>query len=237
MERAVGVTLVVLGAYVIVSLVRRGRAFRMRSRWMLAILGMRRAIRFIARTQAKPPQSVIIEHEHDHDHMHDGLHEHVHDYLQGRTSEQIAAEVVCGQATVAPRTVMLGPRRRMHRHPHRHTAVMPDDPFANYSAASALGIGALHGIGAETPTQVVIFVGAAGTTGAGAGVLLLAFFIVGLLASNTVVAATATLGFFQSSRRFPVYAMFSAITAAVSLVIGTLFVLGRGDILPAILGG
>ena len=67
--------------------------------------------------------------------------------------------------------------------------------------------------------------------------LLLACFIVGLLASNTAVAAAATLGFLQSSRRFRVFATVSVITAASSLVIGALFLLGRGDVLPAILGG
>ncbi|HEX9766528.1 MAG TPA: hypothetical protein VGA36_07170, partial [Nitriliruptorales bacterium] len=35
MERVVGITLVVLGVWVIVGLVRHGRDFRMRSRWML----------------------------------------------------------------------------------------------------------------------------------------------------------------------------------------------------------
>src|SRR5215813_8171925 len=35
MGHVVGVTLLVLGVYVIVGLVSRGRAFRMRSRWML----------------------------------------------------------------------------------------------------------------------------------------------------------------------------------------------------------
>src|SRR2546421_9196414 len=35
MERVVGATLVLLGVYVVVSLVRHGREFRMRSRWML----------------------------------------------------------------------------------------------------------------------------------------------------------------------------------------------------------
>jgi hypothetical protein len=235
MERAVGATLMALGAYVIISLVRHGRDFRMRSRWMLVIVGVRRTIRLIARKRAHMPQSVVIEHEHGHVHNH--LHDHVHGDDAEPTYEQITAGVGPAQETVAAISVAPPSQGQMHRHRHRHAAAMPDDPFANYTVASALGIGALHGIGAETPTQVVIFVGAAGATGAGAGVLLLACFIVGLLASNTVVAATATLGFLQSSRRFPVYATVSVITAVSSLAIGALFLLGRTDVLPAILGG
>ena len=47
MERVVGVTLLMLGAYVIVSLIRNGRDFRMRSRWMLVFSGVRRGIRWM----------------------------------------------------------------------------------------------------------------------------------------------------------------------------------------------
>ncbi len=41
MERLVGVTLIVLGVFVFVSLVRHGREFRLRSRWMLIFTGAR----------------------------------------------------------------------------------------------------------------------------------------------------------------------------------------------------
>ena len=43
MERVVGATLLLLGVYVLVSLARHGREFRMRSRWMLVIAAGRRA--------------------------------------------------------------------------------------------------------------------------------------------------------------------------------------------------
>ena len=47
MEKFVGVTLVLLGVYVLVALGRQGRDFRMRSRWMLVIDAGRRALRWI----------------------------------------------------------------------------------------------------------------------------------------------------------------------------------------------
>ena len=43
MGRIVGVTLIVLGVYVFESLIRHGREFRMRSRWMLVFAGVRSA--------------------------------------------------------------------------------------------------------------------------------------------------------------------------------------------------
>jgi hypothetical protein len=228
MERAVGLTLVVLGLYVVVSLVRQGRAFRLRSRWMLVIAGVRGAARILARSRAKPSQIVVIEHDHVYDRLHHHVREHAGAHELASFSNPEPAEAAM---------FLLPSRHQMHQHRHRHALAMPDDPFPTYGIAGVLGIGALHGIGAETPTQLVIFVGAAGRTGGGAGVLLLACFIVGLLASNSVVAAAATFGFLQSSRRSAVRATVSTIAAVFSLMIGVLFLLGRGALLPAVSSG
>src|SRR5919109_4626003 len=45
--RVVGVTLILLGVYVFVSLIRHGRDFRLRSRWMLVFEGVRRGARWV----------------------------------------------------------------------------------------------------------------------------------------------------------------------------------------------
>jgi high-affinity nickel-transport protein len=113
---------------------------------------------------------------------------------------------------------------------------VPADPFAGPGIGGALGIGALHGVGAETPTQVVVFVGAAGASGPVAGLCMLVSFVIGLLVSNTAVAAITTFGRVTSARRFAVYATVSAFTAGFSIVMGALFVTGRADSLPGILG-
>jgi high-affinity nickel-transport protein len=47
MGRVVGVTLVVLGVYVLYALIRYGEEFRLRSRWMLVFAGARRLYRSI----------------------------------------------------------------------------------------------------------------------------------------------------------------------------------------------
>ena len=107
----------------------------------------------------------------------------------------------------------------------------------NYGKRTAFVVGMIHGIGAETPTQVVIFLTAAGAGGQLAGIAVLVAFIVGLLASNSLIALGSAFGFLHAQRNFAVYATVAVITAAFSLVLGTLFVLGREDVLPAIFGG
>jgi cytochrome c biogenesis protein CcdA len=114
---------------------------------------------------------------------------------------------------------------------------LPSDPLPTYGAFGAVGIGMLHGIGAETPTQVVIFAGAAGVAGVWSGLLVLSAFVVGLVVANTIVAAAAAFGFVGSSRRRWAYLGLSVVTAVCSLVIGTLFLLQRGDMLPVIFSG
>jgi hypothetical protein len=239
MERVVGATLLVLGAYVLVSLVRHGRDFRMRSRWMLVIAAGRRATALIRRRvgRATPQEFVVIEHDHPHHHDVDHGHAHVTTAVRPGAPERHRVARERGASTAAPAPVLAPAPTPAHRHRHRHVLPVPPDPFAGPGAFGALGIGALHGIGAETPTQVVVFAGAAGATGAVAGVCVLVSFLVGLLVSNTAVAAAATCCRLTSARRFPLYAALSVLTALFSLVMGTLFLVGRSGALPSILGG
>lgn len=220
MERFVGATLVLLGVYVFYSLARHGRDFRMRSRWMLLLSGGVRGLRW-ARARARRGASEEIEHEHPHDHG--PAHRHGH-------GDAIAvADDDHGTATVVT--------ARGHRHPHRHRGTLPEDPFTTYGRLSAFTVGTIHGVGAETPTQVVLFLAAARAGGTAAGLLLLGAFVVGLLASNTVVAAVSTVGFLNATRSFVLYATVAAVCGVASIALGSLFLLGRGGVLPAILGG
>src|SRR5919204_4461769 len=47
MTRIVGVTLLLVGVYVVYSLFKHGRDFRLRSRWMLIFAGVRRGTRWV----------------------------------------------------------------------------------------------------------------------------------------------------------------------------------------------
>ena len=112
-----------------------------------------------------------------------------------------------------------------------------DDPFMNYGRGTAFAVGMIHGIGAETPTQVVIFLTAAGAGGKTAGIVILAVFLIGLLASNTLITMGSAFGFVTASKNWTLYVTIAFLTATFSLVIGVLFLFGRGSVLPALFGG
>ena len=214
MGKVVGVTLIGLGVCVIYSLVRHGRDFRMQSRWMLTLRAVRTAYRW-ARAQSGRASATAVVHDHAHLAAADYHHE---------------ADVEIPSETTSTR--FRGPT---HIHPHRH----PDsaDPLASYGTKTALGIGALHGIGAETPTQVLIFLAAAGAGGTAAGLIVLTAFLIGLVASNSLITVGSAFGFLAASRRFAVQASLGAVTGVVSLGLGFLLLLGRESVLPALLGG
>jgi high-affinity nickel-transport protein len=212
MERLVGVTLVALGVWVIVSWAR-GQRPRMAGRGALLLAGFRRL---------RPrPAPVIIEHEHEHPrtepHDHDPqlVHEHDHDHEIVRVGR---APVASGAPT--------------HRHRHTHVAALPDDPLPTYGGGVALGVGMLHGIGFETPTQALVFVTAVGAGSRAAGLLVLACFLAGLLVANSLVAALSTLSFTGARGRSRIYAVASLVAAAASLVVGIVYLVGLGDVLP-----
>jgi hypothetical protein len=215
MERFVGATLIVLAVYVGVALARDGRNFRMRSRWMLLFAGARRALH---RGRSRPTELMTI----DHDHAHDTTYQHHGEHVQA-----------LARVTATPAVLTTAG----HRHAHRHTATVPGDPFVNYGSKSAFGVGMIHGLGAETPTQILIFVTAAGAGGRAAGLLLLGSFIIGLLSSNTLIALAGTFGFLGATANFKLYVAVSVTTALFSLVIGTLFLFGHATVLPALFGG
>lgn len=220
MGRVVGATLIVLAVYVFWSLARHGRDFRMRSRWMLVAAGVRR-LRARLRNE-----TVVIEHDHAHDDAHHG---EGHPVSPAAADDGTAAAAVAVSAAVAV--------AQAHRHAHRHIGALPDDPFPGYGWRTAFGIGALHGVGAETPTQVVLFVTAAGVAGAAGGVAMLIAFLVGLVATNTAIAVASTFGYLQAERHGRVYIAVAVFTGAASLVLGVLFLLGRDSALPAFFGG
>ena len=128
-----------------------------------------------------------------------------------------------------------GHHGRPGHHHHRHPE--PDDAFMSYGRGTAFGVGMVHGVGAETPTQIVIFLTAAGAGGPVAGVVILVVFLVGLLVSNTLITIGSAFGFMRASKNWVLYATVAILTATFSLVIGMVFLLGRGTVLPAVFGG
>ncbi len=205
MGRIVGVTLVILGVYVFVSLARHGRDFRLRSRWMLLFSGIRRGWRWLRDRLSRD---------------------------RGEASER--ARFSNGEET-DPALLHHGHHGRPGH--HHHGQPEPDDTFANYGTGTAIGVGMIHGVGAETPTQVLIFIAAAGAGGTAVGIAVLLAFIFGLVLSNSIITVGSAVGFLSASRNFAVYAAVGVITAAFSLVLGILFLFGKESILPAFFAG
>src|SRR3989440_11818481 len=199
MTRVVGVTLLLLGVYVLYSLIRHGRDFRLRSRWMLLFAGVRRGSRWIReRVSARrgAPESLSeaeATNNEDPTLWHHGHH--------GR------------------------PGHHHHARPER------DDLFSNYTRRTAFVVGMIHGVGGETPSQVILFTTAAGIGGGPIGVVVLAAFLVGLFGSNTMITVGSAFGYMRATRNFAIYATVGVLTAVFSLTIGTIFVLGDTSIL------
>ena len=219
MERIVGVTLIVLGVFVFVSLARHGREFRLRSRWMLIFAGVRSVVRRVSGSR---------EDAHDREPV------HVHG-IQGEQDGSGAISVAVSEEDIPVSDWHHGHHGRPGHHHHKHPE--PDDAFMNYGRGTAFVVGMIHGIGAETPTQIVIFLAAAGAGGKAVGEAVLAAFIVGLLASNSLITFGSAVGFLRASENWRIYVSIAVITAVFSLVIGMLFVLGEGALLPALFGG
>jgi hypothetical protein len=120
-------------------------------------------------------------------------------------------------------------KARGHRHPELPE---PQPANGNYDRKSVFLIGVIHGLGAETPTQLFIFLLAANLGGTAKGFLGLGVFLAGLLAMNTLMTAAAA-GLFGFTTRMPriQYAV-TAVTAVYSLVVGGIFLLGSSSSLP-----
>lgn len=142
------------------------------------------------------------------------------------------------------------------------TRVEPPQVFKDgYGTTSTFVVGIIHGLGAETPTQLLLFLVAANLGGTAAGLLCLLMFIFGLLIMNTLMCGIAT-GLFSLDRLRGWFALdgpsqhwvsrglagvlntisanaqngLTLLTSAYSIVVGTIFLIGAADKLPSLTG-
>ncbi len=87
-------------------------------------------------------------------------------------------------------------------------------------AGSAVLLGVIHGIGAETPTQLLIFLLAANLGGVGKGLLGLSAFLVGLFTTNALMCAMAAGLIRMTAERPRSFRLVANLSAAYSMVIG-----------------
>ena len=115
-------------------------------------------------------------------------------------------------------------------------AVDHSHDISRYSPKAAYGVGMIHGFGAETGTQTLLLASAAGATSTFTGSFLLLSFVLGLIISNSLVAAFSSFGFVSAAAKRNVYTVLGVTAAVFSLVVGAFFLTGQGTNLPDLQG-
>jgi len=121
--------------------------------------------------------------------------------------------------------------RRFQARLHGHEHVDPME-MSSYGVRTAFGVGLIHGIGAETGTQVLLIAAIGGAAAQGLGFPMMAAFIVGLLISNSIVVFVTATGFIASRFRERLYVVIGVVAGTFSIVIGLAFLLGLDGRLP-----
>jgi high-affinity nickel-transport protein len=116
---------------------------------------------------------------------------------------------------------------KLHGHDHVEQVEM-----SAYGPRTAFGVGMIHGVGAETGSQVLIIAAVGGAASVGLGIPMMAAFIIGLLISNSVIVFLSATGFVASQLRSRIYLVVGVLAGAFSLVVGTLFLLQAENVLP-----
>jgi high-affinity nickel-transport protein len=149
-------------------------------------------------------------------------------YLRGKGEFRIRSRWMLVFAGV--RTGANWLRARLHgekEHVHVHAA-------DQYGPRTAYSVGLIHGIGAETGTQVLIIATAVGAGTKAMGVAALLAFVVGILISNSFVTVATAAGFISAQRRQMVYVVVGLLAAVFSLAVGLIFLFAAGGILPSL---
>ena len=114
---------------------------------------------------------------------------------------------------------------------HGHAHVEPME-MSSYGVRTAFGVGVIHGIGAETGTQVLLIAAIGGAAGAGLGVPMLIAFVIGLLISNTAIVLITATGFVASQLRERIYVGVGVAAGVFSVLVGALFLFQAEGLLP-----
>ena len=123
--------------------------------------------------------------------------------------------------------------RRFQARLHGHEHVDPME-MSSYGMKTAYGVGLIHGIGAETGTQVLLIAAIGGAASQGLGFPMMAAFIVGLLIANSIVVFITATGFIASRFRQRIYVVIGVVAGTFSLVVGAIFLFGLESSLPSI---
>ncbi len=100
------------------------------------------------------------------------------------------------------------------------------------SSGVATGIGMLHGVGVESPTQIAVFVASTSVVGRGAGFVVLGAWCFGLILANSVLAVLAGFGLLEARRNFAIYATVAVLVAVGSMAVGLFYLVGLQPLPP-----
>ncbi len=103
---------------------------------------------------------------------------------------------------------------------------------------SALILGLVHGIGAETASQILL-IGTVASASQFLAFSILFSFLIALVLANSLLALVVFFGFALSSDRKPLLFTLSVFSGALSIYVGAVFLLGRQEALrdlPSLLG-
>jgi hypothetical protein len=117
---------------------------------------------------------------------------------------------------------------RLHGHEHVRPLEM-----SSYGPRTAIAVGMIHGIGAETGSQALLIAAVGGAAGLGLGIPMLVAFICGLLVSNTAIILLSSTGFVTSRARTRVYLAVGLVAGIFSVVVGLAFLTGSESLLPS----
>jgi cytochrome c biogenesis protein CcdA len=118
---------------------------------------------------------------------------------------------------------------RLHGHEHVRPLEM-----SSYGSRTAFAVGMIHGIGAETGTQVLIIAAVGGAAGLGLGIPMMVAFVAGLLISNTAIVLLTSTGFATSQLRTRLYLVAGVLAGVFSLLVGFAFLTGSEGLLPSL---
>ena len=121
--------------------------------------------------------------------------------------------------------------RRFQARLHGHEHVEPLE-MSSYGARTSFGVGMIHGVGAETGSQVLLIAAVGGAASAGLGVPMLFAFVIGLLISNFAIVLLSSVSFVSSQTREWLYVSIGAVAGLFSLFVGTIFLFGLDGALP-----
>jgi len=118
-------------------------------------------------------------------------------------------------------------RSKLFGRPHEHV-----HEAQQYGVKTAYAVGLVHGIGAETGTQVLVIATAVGAGSRAMGLAALGAFVAGLLISNSIITIVSTAGFVSTQRRQGIYVAAGIVAAVFSLFVGIFFITEHGSVLP-----